>query len=174
MKRRSHAYRRLPVTVLLVLLSGCATAATTAPPHSVPAARMPLDQLAPLPRIAAVAAHDPVLRCPRRARACVDVKRGLAWLQSRGRTSYGPVPIATGTRRHPTPGGNFRVVWKARHWVSTEYDVPMPFSLFFAAGGIAFHEGPLNEHSHGCIHLTREAARVFFHRLTVGAHVHVE
>lgn len=137
-------------------------------------ARAPVNQPAPLPRSAPVAGQTDVLPCPHRARACVDVKRSLAWLQSHGQPTYGPVRIATGTRHHPTPRGNFTVQWKARHWVSTEYGVPMPYSSFFAAGGIAFHQGPLHEHSHGCIHLSRSAARVFFHRLPVGARVHVE
>lgn len=164
----------MAVVALIVLLSGCTAAATTRPPPADDVARTLANQPAPLLWTAATASHADALHCPRRARACVDVERGLAWIQSRGQVTYGPVPIATGTRNHPTPVGNFTVVWKARHWTSTEYGVPMPYASFFAAGGIAFHEGPLNKRSHGCVHLNRHAARVFFDRLPVDARVHVQ
>jgi lipoprotein-anchoring transpeptidase ErfK/SrfK len=87
--------------------------------------------------------------------------------------TYGPVHIATGMRGHQTPRGVFRVAWKAPHWVSTEYGIPMPWSVFFAPGGIAFHAGPLNQPSHGCIHLTPAAAREFYAALPVGSIVNV-
>ena len=173
MKSGSPRYHPVAVAVLMIGLTGCTTAAVTPSRHRS-LARTLVNEPVLLPRTGAVAGPAGALHCPRRAQACVDVQRGLAWLQSHGRTTYGPVPIATGTRTHPTPVGNFTVQWKARHWVSTEYDVPMPYSVFFAGGGIAFHEGPLGTHSHGCIHLVHNAARTFFHRLSVGAHVHVE
>lgn len=34
---------------------------------------------------------------------------------------------------------------------------PMPYSVFFAPGGIAFHEGSLTEDSHGCVRLAADA-----------------
>lgn len=106
--------------------------------------------------------------CPPRAAACVDRGSNQAWLQHRGRVTYGPVPVSLGGRGHRTPTGIFRVAWKAPHWVSTEYGIPMPWSVFFAAGGIAFHAGPLDRRSHGCVHLRRRAARTFFADLDVG------
>jgi hypothetical protein len=36
--------------------------------------------------------------------------------------------------------------------------------VFFAVGGIAFHEGSLKSSSHGCIHLTMDAARYYNER----------
>jgi len=84
-------------------------------------------------------------------------------------------PVRTGTTRpgQRTPRGLFRVAWKAPHWVSTEYGIPMPWSVFFAAGGIAFHAGPLDEPSHGCVHLAPAAAHRFFQTLAVGDRVDV-
>jgi L,D-transpeptidase-like protein len=172
MRSTSPTYHQMVVAVLTLCLTGCSIATATRP-HRAQDPRAPTSEFAPLPRAASVAGHANALHCPVRARACVDVGRGLAWLQTHGSTTYGPVPIATGSGNHATPSGDFIVQWKARHWVSTEYGVPMPYSVFFASGGIAFHEGPLHTHSHGCVHLGRDAAREFFHRLPVGAHVHV-
>ena len=107
-------------------------------------------------------------RCPVAARACVDTRTRVAWLQDgHGHVVYGPVPVALGRAGHPTPTGKFRVAWKAAHWTSQTYGVPMPWSVFFAAGGVAFHAGPLDAPSHGCVHLGSEAARTFFDLLAV-------
>jgi lipoprotein-anchoring transpeptidase ErfK/SrfK len=116
---------------------------------------------------------QPVLHCPPSARACVDLRHGLAWLQVGGRVTYGPVRTGTALPAHRTPRGVFRVEWKAEHWVSTEYGIPMPWSVFFATGGIAFHAGPLDQPSHGCVHLARSAARRFFEALAVGDRIDV-
>jgi lipoprotein-anchoring transpeptidase ErfK/SrfK len=49
----------------------------------------------------------------------------------------------------------------------------MPWSVFFAAGGIAFHTGSLRAQSSGCIHLSDSTAKRFFGNLTVGDVVQV-
>jgi lipoprotein-anchoring transpeptidase ErfK/SrfK len=49
----------------------------------------------------------------------------------------------------------------------------MPYSVFFAPGGIAFHEGSVTENSHGCVHLAPDAAPVFFDSLVRGDVVQV-
>ncbi|MDQ1695037.1 MAG: hypothetical protein QOJ03_390, partial [Frankiaceae bacterium] len=66
------------------------------------------------------------------------------------------------------PRGSFHVAWEAQQWTSTEYGLPMPWSVFFATGGIAFHAGPLDVRSHGCVHLRPRAARRFFRYLHPG------
>jgi lipoprotein-anchoring transpeptidase ErfK/SrfK len=81
------------------------------------------------------------------------------------------VRISTGMAGHPTPTGSFQVAWKAEYTRSTIYDIPMPYSVFFATGGIAFHEGPLDEPSHGCVHLSHVDAQAFFAALKVGDQV---
>ncbi len=48
----------------------------------------------------------------------------------------------------------------------------MPYSVFFS-GGIAYHQGSLSEQSHGCIHLSRSAAKEFFAALDRGDAVQV-
>ena len=66
-----------------------------------------------------------------------------------------------GDEDDPTPRGSFTVQWKAPTYTSREFLVQMPWSVFFADGGIAFHEGNPDTASAGCVKLDEEdAARV--------------
>ncbi len=106
--------------------------------------------------------------CPARARACVDTRHKLAWLQRNGQVTYGPVPVGLGRPGHRTPKGIWQVAYKGPHMVSTEYGIPMPWAVFFAYNGIAFHQGPLDVASHGCVHLRPKDARKFYDVLQPG------
>jgi hypothetical protein len=158
--------RRLAVLmVLAVLATGCrapaepaAAPATSAPPASVPRSSAPAP--APPP-------------CARKVRACVSLSMRKAWLLRRGVAEYGPVPIAHGRPASPTPAGTFSVSWKDAVHTSNIYGTPMPYAVFFAPGGIAFHQGDVRTGSHGCVRLSMAAARVFFHRLRPGEIVQV-
>jgi hypothetical protein len=113
-------------------------------------------------------------RCAPAASACADLADHLSWLQAGGRITYGPVRMEPGGAGDPTPRGVFHVAWKAGpHYISTSYGVPIPYAVFFAAGGVAFHQGSLTTSSHGCIHLTMAAARYYNEHLPVGAEVAV-
>ena len=113
-------------------------------------------------------------QCAPAASACADLTAHLTWLQAGGRITYGPVPMEPGATDDPTPRGIFHVAWKAGpHYISTSYGVPIPYAVFFAAGGVAFHQGSLTTSSHGCIHLTMAAARYYNEHLPVGAEVDV-
>ncbi|WP_226369830.1 L,D-transpeptidase [Pseudonocardia oceani] len=107
------------------------------------------------------------------ARACADLIGLQAWLFQDGRILRGPVPISIGDEFDPTPPGRYAVEWKAKDWVSREYGTPMPYSVFFAPGGIAFHEGSLQTSSAGCIRMERANAAAFFDHLQVGDEVQV-
>jgi lipoprotein-anchoring transpeptidase ErfK/SrfK len=112
--------------------------------------------------------------CPAKATACVDLTRHLTWLQSAGRVTFGPVRAEPGPpgSAHATPRGTFQVSWKAgATFVSNIYHEPMPWAVFFASGGIAFHGGSLTTPSHGCVHLTDENAHYYNDHLPVGAEV---
>lgn len=111
--------------------------------------------------------------CTATARACADLVGLRAWLFEDGRILRGPVPISVGDELDPTPPGRYQVEWKAEHWVSREYGSPMPYSVFFAPGGIAFHEGSLQTNSAGCVRLGRDDAEAFFRYLQVGDEVQV-
>jgi lipoprotein-anchoring transpeptidase ErfK/SrfK len=150
-----------------------ASAPAAAPPPA-PAAAPAAPVVAPEKAPARPAAPTvvPGTPCASTARACVDLSANQAWLISGGAVSYGPVPITSGRKGFRTPPGTFRVTFKNRDHVSSIYDAPMPYSVFFN-GGIAFHQGSLREKSHGCIHLSRAAAKSFFGALGRGDVVQV-
>lgn len=111
--------------------------------------------------------------CTPFADACVDLTTKQAWLVDDGVITLGPVPVSDGAEGHETPTGDFHVEWKNPDHVSSESGVPMPNSVFFAPGGIAFHEGTLDSPSAGCVKLGPEHAQAFFSALRVGDHVQV-
>ena len=144
--------RALVLAVTLVgTLFGTATAATAAPATTSAAAKVP---------------------CGPTVRACVRLSTNQAWLLRGGKVVSGPVPISHGRTGFVTPTGTFRVSFKNEDHISSVYDQPMPFSVFFN-GDIAFHQGSVRQKSHGCIHLTAAAARAFFADLTPGDRVQV-
>jgi lipoprotein-anchoring transpeptidase ErfK/SrfK len=112
--------------------------------------------------------------CPAAATACVDLNDHLTWLQSDGHITYGPVSMEPGPpgTRQATPRGTFHVQWRAgANYISTEYHVPIPYAVFFAPGGVAFHGGSLDTPSHGCVHLDIGSARYYHDHLPTGAEV---
>ena len=141
----------------------------------------PRHQAVPAPAAAQPAPPSPLTltaldreSCPAKATACVDLTRHLTWLQSAGRVTFGPVRAEPGPQgsAHATPRGAFQVSWKAGpNFVSNIYNEPMPWAVFFAPGGIAFHGGSLTTPSHGCVHLTDENAHYYNDHLPVGAEV---
>lgn len=63
--------------------------------------------------------------------------------------------------------------WKAQTYTSREYGRPMPWSVFFAEGGIAFHQGTFDAPSGGCVKLQEDDARAWFEFLQLGDRVQV-
>ncbi|MCE3550086.1 L,D-transpeptidase [Pseudonocardia sp. RS11V-5] len=111
--------------------------------------------------------------CTATARACVDVVGRKAWLMDGGTVVRGPVQVQTGDQEDPTPLGTFSVQWKAEQYTSREYLVQMPYSVFFAPGGVAFHQGRQDTPSAGCVKLLEADAKAFFTHLQVGDEVQV-
>lgn len=125
---------------------------------------------------AQAAAPAPVVGtpCTAVARACVDLATRTAWLIQDGRVVRGPVQVSIGGPGQETPRGDFRVEWKSLNHRSAEFDgAPMPFAVFFAPGGIAFHEGNLYTDSAGCVRLERSQAEAFYQFLRVDDPVQV-
>lgn len=119
--------------------------------------------------------------CTAAASACVDIDAHKAWLIKNGAIFRGPVRIDTGGRGEDTPTGDvFRVYRKDKNFVSTEsrlpngQPAPMPYSVFFEDGGIAFHAGDPNRASAGCVHLYPADAEAFYDFLRIGDHVQVK
>ena len=104
----------------------------------------------------------------------IDLDAQRAWLYKNGELAL-TSPTCTGKPGYETPSGNFQVISKHKHWVSTLYHVPMPnfLRLNAANGMIGLHSGPvaLNPSSHGCIRLTPEMAEQFFEAAPVGTKV---
>lgn len=138
---------------------------TTAPSTTAPKTTPPVE-----PEEPALAADVRSL-CPATAVACVNIDAKVAWLQHAGEVTYGPVPITTGMPGYETPPGTFWVLRKHVEHVSSIYGTPMPYSVFFTDYGIAFHQGSLQEQSHGCVHLSWEAAEAFYNALDYGAEI---
>jgi hypothetical protein len=154
-------------------LSGATQAAPAPAASALPPAPTHRSTSTPKPAVAGIVLTAGMrARCPRTATACADLTAHVTWLQSGSHLTYGPVRMEPGSPGHRTPRGTFHVAWKAgAHYISTSYDVPIPYAVFFAAGGIAFHAGSLASSSHGCIHLTLAAARYYHKHLPIGAEV---
>lgn len=118
--------------------------------------------------------------CTVTAQACVDLDSQRAWLFEDGTVIRGPVPVATGGNGQATPvGHSLRVYRKDADHVSQESrgadgrPAPMPLSVFFDDGGIAFHSGSPNRSSAGCVHLNPSDAKAWFDYLQIGDKVQV-
>lgn len=118
--------------------------------------------------------------CGASTRACVDLQTQRAWLIRDGKVTYGPVPIASGGAGRETPiGHSFRVYRKNIDHRSGEFKDPngqpakMPYAVFFADGGVAFHSGNVATSSAGCVRLDREPSQRFFDDLVEGDKVQV-
>jgi lipoprotein-anchoring transpeptidase ErfK/SrfK len=141
------------------------------PPAAVPAPTVPPVPV-PKPPKPLPAKGAP---CVTTVRACVKLSSRQAWLlDGAGQVILGPVPITSGKKGHATGTGVTTVLWKDKDHKSEEFDdAPMPYSVFFQAGGIAFHTGSLRAQSSGCIHLANATAIRFFSHLRVGDAVQV-
>ncbi len=106
------------------------------------------------------AAPDP--RCLTGRVLCVSKSsRTLRWMVD-GRT-VSTMAVRFGSRFTPTREGVFRVYWKSRHHVSTLYDSPMPYALFFSGGQAVHYSYDFAAHgyagaSHGCVNVRDEGA----------------
>ncbi|MEU6224092.1 L,D-transpeptidase family protein [Streptomyces sp. NPDC047042] len=101
-------------------------------------------------------------RCLRGRVLCISkTSRTLRWMID-GRT-VSTVSVRFGSQYTPTREGVFSVYWKSRHHVSTLYDSPMPYAMFFS-GGQAVHFSAdfaargYGGASHGCVNVRDETA----------------
>lgn len=120
-------------------------ARTSAPSHDelYPPTTLPLDS------------PDP--RCLTGRALCVSKKsRSLAWYVNGRMVSA--MDVRFGSAYTPTREGKFGVTFKSKDHVSTIYDTPMPYALFFS-GGQAIHYSSdfaargYSGASHGCVNV---------------------
>lgn len=148
-----------------------------------------LDRLEPATPVGGLVAGTP---CSRKAVACVSLKQKKSWLFTEDENgdivvNHGPVPVSTGGPGKETPLGDFVVEWKNKNHKSGEYFVPrgckppaagctgapMNWAVFFAEGGIAFHEGALAIRSSGCVRMSAKEAEFYYNTLSLGDRVEV-
>lgn len=110
--------------------------------------------------------------CSPAARACLRLSTNEVWLMDNGRVVYGPTPMSHGMDGYETPTGVFDVDFKRPYHWSTMHHAPMHYAVFFN-GDIAFHIGPVQAESHGCIRLTEPGAVAVYHYLNPGDIVEV-
>jgi hypothetical protein len=112
-------------------------------------------------------------RCKTGRALCADkTSRTLRWVVNGKIVMH--LDARFGGAGMPTREGQFSVQWKSRDHVSSLYDTPMPFAMFFS-GGQAIHYSPdfaLNGYdgaSHGCVN-TREIKKItaLFDKVQVG------
>jgi len=191
--RRSPVVTALAVVLILAALgltgiavAGLASPRLEPPPTPPPTSPAAVAMQAPPPRLGDVPVTQGLedrASCPPTVVACVDTRLQRSWLQRGGVVIYGPVPFMPGAQTgiappgpesSATPLGHFQVLSKNADQVSSEFNnEPMPNAVFFAPGGIAFHQGSLGGSSHGCVHLDPAAAKAYFDQLGPGDNVTV-
>ncbi|MFD4022763.1 L,D-transpeptidase family protein [Streptomyces sp. NPDC058576] len=144
--RSFQAKRSLPVTgstdevtwKRLLAMTRTPTAAELAPPTERP-----------------VAAPDE--RCLTGRVLCISKEsRTLAWMIDGKVVSA--MDVRFGSEYTPTREGVFEVFWKSRDHVSTLYDTPMPYALFFSGGQAVHYSADFAADgyggaSHGCVNV---------------------
>lgn len=102
----------------------------------------------------------PDKRCLTGRVMCISKKsRTLAWMID-GRV-VSAMDVRFGSQYTPTRDGAFSVYWKSRHHVSTLYDSPMPYAMFFSGGEAVHYSSDFAARgyagaSHGCVNVRDE------------------
>jgi peptidoglycan hydrolase-like protein with peptidoglycan-binding domain len=112
-------------------------------------------------------------RCATGRALCIDkTSNSLRWVVD-GQVKM-TLDVRFGSELTPTREGGFQVGWKSRDHVSSLYDTPMPYAMFFS-GGQAVHYSPdfaqngYNGASHGCVNVRdKDAIASLFDQVKVG------
>ncbi|MFD5204179.1 peptidoglycan-binding protein [Streptomyces sp. NPDC058375] len=144
--RSFQARRSLPVTGSTDEVTWKRLLAMTRSPRAV--------ELRP-PTERPVAAPDD--RCLKGRVLCISKEsRTLAWMIDGKVVSA--MDVRFGSEYTPTREGVFEVFWKSRDHVSTLYDTPMPYALFFSGGQAVHYSADFAANgyggaSHGCVNV---------------------
>ncbi|MFF5895101.1 L,D-transpeptidase family protein [Streptomyces argenteolus] len=102
----------------------------------------------------------PDARCMTGRVLCISKNsRTLSWMID-GRV-VSSMDVRFGSQYTPTREGTFSVYWKSRHHVSTLYDSPMPYAMFFSGGQAVHYSSDFAARgysgaSHGCVNVRDE------------------
>lgn len=103
---------------------------------------------------------EPDARCMTGRVLCISKNsRTLSWMID-GRV-VSSMDVRFGSQYTPTREGTFSVYWKSRHHVSTIYDSPMPYAMFFSGGQAVHYSSDFAARgysgaSHGCVNVRDE------------------
>ncbi|GHH77772.1 lipoprotein [Streptomyces sulfonofaciens] len=106
---------------------------------------------------------SPDARCLTGRVLCIDKEsRTLSWMVD-GRV-LSSMDVRFGSEYAPTREGAFKIFWKSRHHVSTIYDTPMPYAMFFSGGQAVHYSADFAARgyagaSHGCVNV-RDKQRI--------------
>ncbi|QNP64907.1 L,D-transpeptidase family protein [Streptomyces genisteinicus] len=101
-------------------------------------------------------------RCMQGRVMCISkTTRTLSWMID-GKV-LSTMDVRFGSQYTPTREGEFKVGWKSRDHVSTIYDTPMPYAMFFSGGQAVHYSSDFaargyNGASHGCVNVRDKAA----------------
>lgn len=118
-----------------------------------------LNNVAPAPGAGAMTLDD---RCLQGRVVCISkAQRKLAWVID-GEVQM-TMDVRFGSELTPTRNGVFAVNWKSRDHVSSLYDSPMPYALFFSGGQAVHYSADFasrgyNGASHGCVNVRDKGA----------------
>jgi lipoprotein-anchoring transpeptidase ErfK/SrfK len=104
--------------------------------------------------------------------ACVDLTHQLMWVESHGKTTWGPVQVKSGAKGTPTRPGLWHIYRRNRYFTSSLTGASMPYSQFFD-GGIALHAMTTTMRSLGCVELSIPDAAALWRVTHVGDPVFV-
>ncbi|MFD5894234.1 L,D-transpeptidase family protein [Streptomyces sp. NPDC060366] len=99
-------------------------------------------------------------RCMTGRVLCISkTSRSLSWMID-GKV-MSTMDVRFGSQYTPTREGVFKVGWKSRHHVSTLYDTPMPYAMFFSGGQAVHYSADFAARgysgaSHGCVNVRDE------------------
>ncbi|GGT11511.1 hypothetical protein GCM10010271_12870 [Streptomyces kurssanovii] len=101
-------------------------------------------------------------RCMTGRVMCISkTTRTLSWMID-GKV-LSTMDVRFGSQYTPTREGVFKVGWKSRDHVSTLYDTPMPYAMFFSGGQAVHYSSDFaargyNGASHGCVNVRDKGA----------------
>ncbi|GAA2112725.1 hypothetical protein GCM10009802_11020 [Streptomyces synnematoformans] len=105
--------------------------------------------------------EEPDPRCTEGRVLCVSKRSDtLRWMKD-GEV-LAAMDVRFGSQYTPTREGVFEVFLKSRHHVSTLYDTPMPYAMFFSGGQAVHYSADFAANgyagaSHGCVNVRDEA-----------------